>query len=278
MTQTKKHLSNPNSARRGFTFVEILLVLTIITMLATMAAPAFSAFQKSTRVQQTARTVLSALNQARAESQRYRTLVATFFGDDTTSLSVKPKNGVLPAYGQIEVAAINQGYNDGCGWISYRPFAPEYGYYNTPNWYPCVSKKKTLSMEFPTFPSGVRVIACDFKRSNGQNILAFPRYKKSGTWEPAVGELKRHCCAYDKRGAAAGEASQCNYQYVIVFDVTTGEHVVIQIGVFQNNARPRILPFQLTHIQLPGQAPKVLDLKTLNDQINNYPDAEAWTD
>ena len=269
---------NPARETRGFTFVEILLVLVIMTMLATMAAPAFSAFQKSTRVQQTSRTVLSALNQARAEAQRYRTLVATYFGDDTTGLSVKPKNGILPPYGQLEVSAVNEGYNDGCGWISFYPFAPEYGYGTTPTWYPCASKKKTLSMEFPTFPSGVRVIACDFKRVNGQNILAFPRYKKTGTWEPAVGEIKRHCCAYDKRGAAAGEASQCNFQYVLVFDVTTGEHVIIQMGVFQSNARPRVLPFQLTHIQLPWKSPTPLDLKTLNDQINNYPDAETWTD
>ena len=264
--------------RRGFTFVELLLVTVIVTMLATMATPAFSAFQKSTRVSQTAKTVLSALNQARTEAQRYRTIVAAYFGDDTSGLSVKPRPGILPPYGQIEVASVNEAYNDGVGWLSFRPFSPEYGYWYTPNWYPCISKKKTLSAEFATFPSGVRVIACDFKRVNGMNILAFPKYKKTGSWEPAAGEIKRHCCAYDKRGAAAGETSQCNYQYLLVYDVTNGEHVIIQIGVFQSNSRPRILPFQLTHIQLPWQGPTALDPKTLNDQINQYPDAEWWAD
>ena len=269
---------NRTAQRRGFTLVEIAVVLVIMTLLATMATPAFSQFVKGNRIQQTAKTVLSALNQARAESQRYRTLVAVYFGDDVSQLKQKPKVGVLPPYGQMEVSSVNEGYGDGVGWLSFKPFAVEYGYYSTPPWYPCISKKKTISTEFPTFPDGVRVIACDFKRVNGQNILAFPYYCNSGTWEAATGEVKRHCCAYDKRGASAGETSQSNFRYVLVYDVKTGEHLIIQTGVFQANARPRILPFQLTHIQKPWQNPTVLDLKQLNNEINLYPDGSTWPD
>lgn len=263
---------------KGFTLIELVLVMTILALLATMATPAFSMFQKSSRLQQTAITALSAMNRARAEAQRYRTLVAVHFGDDIAMLSQKPKPGILPAYGEMEISCINCSNGDGCGWLSFYPYAPEFNMANMwdhRNWYPCTSKKKVLTPVPLKFSSGVRIITCAFRRSNGMNIIAFPYYQKS-----AVGEIKRHCCAYDKRGAAAGYDYQNNFYYALVLDETTGEHLLIQVGVFQSNGRPRILPWRISHVQLPwASAPTALntsDPLDLIKQIDNYPDAETW--
>jgi len=272
---------NRPRALRAFTIVELILVMLIMVLLAIMAAPNFSRMQKSTRVDEAAKVVISACNKARAEAQRYRTVVAVHFGDDTTGLATKPKPGILPPYGQIEISSMNLGYNDGVGWLSFRPFSVELGYWNSPNWYPHVSKFKVLTPEPLKFNPGVRIITGYFRRSGNDALFGFPKYKNNGGWEGPVGEIKRHCTAYDKRGGSCGYDQNNNYYYILVFDVVTGEHRVIQAGVTQAASRPRIMndangaPIRLTHIRMPsGTNQPLTDPRQLGKIIDTYPNAE----
>lgn len=277
-------MAGSRSARggvRGFTLVEMVLVLFIIVLLATMATPTFSMFLKSTRVQETARTVLSTCNKARAEAQRYRTIVAVLIGDDTGGLKTKPYAGDLPPRGQMEIWAIKLAYNDAVSQLSFTPYCVETPG-STPNWYSYRAKAKLLSPEPIKFNADVRVLTGWFKHDStaGTNYFYFPIYKNTGSWQAQAGEFKRHCTAYDKRGGSCAYDQRNNMKYILVFDPTTGESLVIQAGVWQGSARPRILPFQLSHIQQPGGPVKIdqsSPTASLNYLINNYPNAENWS-
>lgn len=269
------------AAGRGFTLVEMVLVLFIIVLLATLATPTFSMFLKSTRVQETARTVLSTCNKARAEAQRYRTIVAVLIGDDTGGLKTKPFAGDLPPRGQMEIWAIKLAYNDAVSQLSFTPYCVETPI-STPKWYSYRAKEKLLSPEPIKFNADVRVLTGWFKHDSTTdlNYFYFPLYKNTGAWQAQAGEFKRHCTAYDKRGGACAYDQRNNMKYILVFDPTTGESLVIQAGVWQGSARPRILPFQLTHIQQPSGAVKLDQTSptaSLNYLVNNYPNAEAWS-
>src|SRR5690348_10993937 len=76
------HMRTQPVARRGFSMVELILVIVILMILAAVAAPSLSRMMKGSRVQQAAKTVVAALYEARAQAQRYRTVVAVFYGDD----------------------------------------------------------------------------------------------------------------------------------------------------------------------------------------------------
>ncbi|MCW8133827.1 MAG: prepilin-type N-terminal cleavage/methylation domain-containing protein [Planctomycetota bacterium] len=277
MTMRPPHAAR---SRRGFTLVEMLIVLLIIVLLTTLAAPAFSQMVKRTRVDQATTSILSACNRARAEAQRVRTLVALYIGDDTSRLATKPLAGQLPPYGQMEVWTVKLGYNDGISWISCRPDAPEYGYWWSPNWYPCRKhgSDQNLTGTPLTFSSGVRAVSCVIKKSGNDVHLGFPKYKNDGAWEGPIGEIKRHTVAYDKRGGAAGWDYNWNYPYILVFDTTTGEHRVIQVGVTQAASRARVMPWTLTGVRKPSVGtPGPLNLRNLPGEIDNYPTAENWT-
>lgn len=267
-------------ARGGFTLVEMLIVLMIIVLLATLAVPAFSQMVKRTRVDQATSAILSACNRARAEAQRVRSLVALYIGDETSGLSTKPLSGQLPPYGQMEIWTVRLGYNDGISWISARPDAPEYGYWWSPNWYPCRKHgvDQNLTGSPLTFSSGVRALSCVVKKSNGDVNLGFPKFKNDGGWEGPIGEIKRHVIAYDKRGGAPGWDYNWHFPYILVFDVSTGDHRVIQTGVTQGSARPRIMPWALTGLMKPGLGtPTPVNPRDLSNLINTYPSAENWT-
>src|SRR5207248_7977359 len=124
----------------GFTMVELLLVLFIITLMLGVAVPAFAKLSKTTRVEQAARIVLTALYRARSEAQRYRQAVAVYYGDDQTQLNPQPVAGVLPPKERVEIwTARTSGY----GWAGEgilggfsQPYAPDITSYFPPQSYP----------------------------------------------------------------------------------------------------------------------------------------------
>jgi prepilin-type N-terminal cleavage/methylation domain-containing protein len=232
----------------GFTLTELIIVMFIIVLLATLAAPALSKFSKTTRVQLTANTVLSAVWRAKSEAMRYRFTVAVFYGDDPTVTSPTPVPNILPKPGLIEmwkVRVAGPGGDVVSGEDGPAPLLAPDAWWS--EWYPYAVKERPLTPEPLTFPSGVRIITGDLTLSGADVIFSFPQYARSAT-----GEIKRHYNAFCSEGKAVGlwPPTAHNFRYTLIFDEATGEHILVETGLFTSNTRPRILPYQLTHIGL----------------------------
>lgn len=234
---------------RGFTLIELLVVLLIIMLLMSVGVPVFSQFFKSSRIQQASEAVYTSLFNARSNAQRARGFASVYFGDDVQRLAVQPKVGVLPAYGSIETWSV-KGQPGDLLIDNFEPWAPGYSSGWPPGyWYPFNVKLTLLTPNSVSFPNGIRVIAGKYSRFWDSTSIdfvsrfAFPYYKRD-----SVGELKRHSVTFTRTGRTAGFGEKYNYTFVLVFDAATGEHRVIDSGSWYSNARPRILPYGLTHI------------------------------
>lgn len=257
-----------NLRGNGFTLVEVIVVLFIILLLAVVATPAFSQFLKTSRVRQAAEVVYTSMFSARAEAQRCRGYVSIFFGDDLSVLKTQPLPNILPPRGEMEVWRVKGQPGDLIA-DSYSPWASGYPKGWPPGyWYPFNVKQQLLTPNPISLPEGVRVIAGKYSRYWDSVKLEevsrfyFPAYQKS-----PMGELKRHSVTFTRAGRTAGFGFQYNYPYVLVFDMATGEHLIITSGSWYSNARPRILPYSLTHIGI-DQIKSHTEIESL---INNIP-------
>ena len=87
----------------AFTIIELLLVLFVITLMMLVAVPNFSKFVKTSKVQQAAMIVDTALFQARSQAQNNRIAVSVFFGADVSPLGLQMSPTVMPPPGSIEI-------------------------------------------------------------------------------------------------------------------------------------------------------------------------------
>lgn len=252
----------------GFTLVEILVVLFIIMILLAVGTPVFSQFFKTSRIQQASEAVYTSLFNARAQAQRYRGFVTVFFGDDLTQLNPKPLPNVLPQYGTVEAWAV-KGQPGDLVIDNYEPWAPGYASGWPPGyWYPFQVKLTLLTPDPISFPNGIRIVCGKYSRfwdsisSTYISRFSFPSYKKD-----PVGEIKRHEITFTRTGRTAGFGEQYNYPFVLVFDAATGEHRVITSGSWYSNARPRIVPYTLTHIG----ADQLNSTREIDRLVNDYP-------
>lgn len=233
----------------GFTLVELILVIFIMLLLTIMTVPLFSQFVKTSRVQQTANIVMTTITRARMEATRSRKMTAIFFGDDVTQCLVTPTPGILPPRGRIEIWNVKEGGNDEEGVsASSSPFN------NQGDWYPYKDQDRNVSAEPITYPDGVRILAGQFAHGGGP-WYGFGWQKD---WHPQYnpvpdGELKRHIIAFSRNGHMPGWYDGLNSWWnVLVFDTTTGEHVIISVGDWMTTAKPRVLPFQLNTLWAPS--------------------------
>lgn len=60
----------PRSASRGFTLIELIVVMAIIVVLAVVAVPSFVTFQRNSQLTSTANNLLAAINAARGEAMK----------------------------------------------------------------------------------------------------------------------------------------------------------------------------------------------------------------
>src|SRR5690242_2212198 len=98
-----KPISNTAHSTRGFTMVELIIVLVVMALLTSLAVPSLAQFTKTTKVDQAVHSISTALYHARNEAQRYRRLVAVFVGDDVSKLNPQPQPGILPPKGRVEL-------------------------------------------------------------------------------------------------------------------------------------------------------------------------------
>lgn len=232
--------------RTGFTLVELLVVLFIILLLVGAATPAFSQMLKSSRVQQAAQVASATLYQARAEAQRYRGIVVANFGDDLSKLPVQPPAGVLPDKNRIELWTVKT-------WDSTAVGAGAQPLLNGSDWYPygatLAEKDRLLNPQPITWVEGVRILAGTYARNwNGtayDTTFSFGAFN-SGS---AAGEVKRHNIAYARNGGMPGWYDGLySYFTIMIFDEVTGEHLLLWCGEWRASAKPRVLPYSLTHI------------------------------
>jgi type II secretory pathway pseudopilin PulG len=251
LIRREKNRAGAGKKSGGFTLIELLIVITVMILLTTVGVPAFSRMLRTSRVQQAAQAVLTALWHARSEAMRYRQVVAVFYGDKQENIPAacwaSPLTDVLPPPGQINVWTVKQAADDTMGLsltgqIAVKPYMSEAALVadgKTHAWYPFRFGERLLNTQPFTFPEGVRIVSGIY---GGSKDLYFRDYKKD-----PVGEIKRHNSVYTRRGGAVhnnnfqdGAIYACNY--VIVADETTGSHRIIQTGAWNSGTRPRLLP------------------------------------
>ncbi|HYF50884.1 MAG TPA: prepilin-type N-terminal cleavage/methylation domain-containing protein, partial [Planctomycetota bacterium] len=228
---------------RGFTLIELILVVVILVILATIAAPSLSRFMKSSRVDQTAKSVVAALYEARALAQRYRTTVAVFYGDDPARHGanwVPPLSSTLPSKNRMEIwsvktvgsNAFHPVYSDRSYYWSEDMFTSSFSTPNNPagptmawqSWFPYYDKNRLLSESPYTIADGVRILSGDFDTQTGD--FAF-----GGFWAGNnVGEIKRHNSVYTRGGQIPTYSNMYCYRWVLVYDTASGDHLVIEVG------------------------------------------------
>ena len=259
-------LLNPNRIRasaRGFSLVELLVVLFIMSLLMAVGVPLFAKFTETSKIQQAAVVVDSALFQARSQAQNLRVHCAVFYGDDVQAMGLQGTPNPIPYPGTIEIWGA---LGTSAGFAGYNGTQPWNSPGGSDGWYPFVYQTKLLVRSEITVPSGVRVISGFFQRyPSGPKFVcdfSFPNYRRN-----PQGEIKRHQTVYSKTGGTARNDNNYAYNFVLIFDEATGEHLVMEVGRSQSATRPRILPYQLTHV---GGTP-IKDLRDLKNLINNYP-------
>lgn len=265
-------------AARAFTLVELILVIFIIALLAGLAYPVFAQFAKQSKIQQTVAAVDAALFHARSEAQNLRCCVAVYYGDDLAKKGLEPTPNPLPKQGLIEVWAVQA--TTGFGFGGYGDVRPVI----TPavsgddRWYPFRFPTQIITKQPISFPDGVRIIAGNYARwvsgSTYYSVFDFPFYRKS-----PLGELKRHHTVFSQRGGLVQQVTNTGcyaYDYLLIFEEATGQHVIVEAGRSHTATRPRVLPYQLTHIRSnpsasPSAADKVTDWRVIESRIDGYP-------
>jgi prepilin-type N-terminal cleavage/methylation domain-containing protein len=250
---------------RGFTLIELLVVLFIMSLMTAISVPLFSKFTETSRVQQAAVAVDSALFQARSQAQNLRIHVAVFYGDDLKSLGLALMPNPLPSRGNIEVWGVLG--TSGQTFAGYNQTSP----WNLPGgsngWFPFLYQTKMLLRSPITVASNIRVISGYFQRyavgAGKYNCdFSFPAYRRDGQ-----GEIKRHQTVYSQIGGTVRNDNNYAYNYVLIFDEGSGDHLVMEVGRSQTATRPRILPYRLTHIG----GTQINDLRDMKKMIDNYP-------
>ena len=248
---------------KGFSLIELLVVLFVMSLLTTVSVPLFAKFTQTSKVQQAAEAVDSAMFQARSQAQNLRTHTAVFYGDDLKSLGLQKTPNPVPPPGTIEVWGVLGGSTGFAGYNATLPWSNPGG---SDGWYPFIFTTKMLLKSPITVAPGVRVISGYFQRyASGASfncVFSFPNYRRDQT-----GEIKRHQTVYAQTGGIARNDNNYSYNFVLIFDQATGEHMVVEVGRAQSATRPRILPYQLTHIG----GTKITNFKDINNLINSYP-------
>jgi len=244
---------------RGFTLVELLVVLFIMTLLTALATPLFSQMVKTSRVEKAVSAIFATLWEARSQAQNHMKPVGVFFGEDPVKLNPAPIAGVVPPKNQLQIWTCKYGgvnaqsthgpYVDGTS----KP---------SPDWYPYRFLEAPLLGQALSLPDGVRVSAGHYAKSGAKYYWSCPNYKKD-----SIGEIKRHQIVFGRFGGLVYYGSIWTYGYVLVWDEASGEHTVIQAGEQKCATRPRVVCRALTHIN------KVLltDYRDLSAMIDAIP-------
>jgi type II secretory pathway pseudopilin PulG len=257
-----------NSCRRrqpfeGFTLIELVLVMFIVMLLSVMAVPSFSMFAKTSKLDQTIKVVLSALKQARVTAINERRVTAVLYGDDFAGINPKPLSGVLPEKGRIEVWTMLD-----CGSFG-KPYMPDLTMATiwVSPWYPYRFKDVPITPEAMTVPDGVRVVTGSFDTTKSDFNYGGPGwtcYKKD-----PIGEILRHESIFDQTGCKPLHAGYGGFECVLVFEVSTGNHAVIQTcgSWYSGYVRPRIIS---TKIKSIGGVP-LANARDLGKRIDSFP-------
>ena len=233
---------------RGFTLIELILVIFIMVLLTIMTVPILAQFTKTSKVQQAANIVSTVLFRARYEAIRTRQHVGVFFGDTTARLTTKPTAGILPSTGRVEIWTVKTaGDSDGHD-------ANESPLGSLGAWYPYRDPDRCLTPDAVTLPDGIRVLSGRFFRTmNSPAQMVFGWDAGANYKASPDGEIKRHQVVFARTGAMPGWFDGLNSYYsLLVFDEATGEHQVIWVGEWLMSAKPRILPYQLTGVYGPS--------------------------
>lgn len=232
----------------GFTLIELIIVIFIMMLIVAVATPMLSKFAKRSKVQQATQVLMTAFYHARSESQRFRQMVAVYYGDDLSKCSVKPLAGVLPSRNRVEIWTVKtNGGNNTIG-SGGDPLG------NMGDWYPYKDPDRDLTPQALTLPEGVSVRAGVFERSWNGSSYDHKFYFNSYNASP-IGEIKRHHTVYNRNGCMPGWYDGLNsYFTVLVYDASTGEHSIIWCGDNKSAPRPRVLPYTLTYAYGPSGA------------------------
>jgi type II secretory pathway pseudopilin PulG len=250
-----------NSA--AFTLVELVLVLFIAMLLSIMAVPSFSMFAKTSKFDQALKEVFSALKQARVTAINERRVTAVMYGDDFSGINPKPLPGVLPEKGRIEIWTVLD-----CG-VFGKPYMPDLTtatIWVSP-WYPYRFKDVPITPEPLTIPDGVRIVTGSYdttKNDFNYGAAGWTCYKKD-----QIGEILRHQSIFDQTGCKPLHAGYGGFECVLVFEVSTGKHAVIQMaGSWYNGYfRPKIIS---TSIKSIGGVP-LTNPRDIGHRIDTYP-------
>jgi hypothetical protein len=63
-----------------------------------------------------------------------------------------------------------------------------------------------------------------------------------------LGEIKRHNNVYTRNGSVPTFSNAYCYRWVMCYDKASGDALVIEVGDWKNNSRPRILPYKVKSI------------------------------
>ena len=240
---------------RGFTVIELILVLAIMLLLTSMAVASMSRLLRTSRIDQATQTVLSVLMRARASAQRERATVSVFFGDDPVKLKPSPMAGVLPKNGEIEIWTVRDVSNGSAVenmTVPYEPGNPYSASWGGTAGYPFWVKIAPLSTEPLTLPDGIRIFAGVYT-TNYQNQPGYwdaqglPPQRAFGFENLSrgpIGQIKTHQIVYDKSGRIAGFMNNNSFAYLLVLDTTTGEHRIVHTGDYTyGSTRPYVVNY-----------------------------------
>ncbi len=251
-------LHSPSADKpRGFSFVELMVVLFVIALMTTVVAPAFSSLIKGTKLKQATEAVMGAVYRARHEAQIRRTQTAfaggaipttpvIFFGEDTTQpLAVQPSTGILPPYGQIEIWTAS--YSNTAWGSSANPTH-------------CFDTKwHCLSPQPITFLDPIRILVGSYHDMNPKlhNDILFSfgdTYTTDGN--PSKGEVSRHQLPFFRgRKATVFDLNKNANLWdipnsVLLLDNYTGENevVIVTDAATSRDVRPYLAPYAITAI------------------------------
>ena len=88
-------MQNRNHSQRGFTLVEMLIVLSIVSLAMLMANSSFITFRESSTVNRAARVIAADVSLARSYAIRHRTQVALVANETTQSYVIRDNAGTV---------------------------------------------------------------------------------------------------------------------------------------------------------------------------------------